>query len=261
MAGTLTDTGVLITRPAHQADKLVSLVEAAGGHAFLFPAIEIQPLASDALIQIVSDLEQFDIAIFISANAVTYGLEAIAAKHAEVPRGLKLAAVGAATAQMLIDLGYTPDITPVEDFRSESLLAHPALQNVNGQRIVIFRGEGGRDLLGDTLAARGASVSYAECYRRAQPQADSSEIEQHWANGEINVTVATSVEGIQNLYRMLSTRGKEFMRTGAIVVVSERMAQACLQLGLEGDIIVAKAASDSAIVVAIEAWRQQQKSL
>jgi uroporphyrinogen-III synthase len=261
MVGTLTGTGVLITRPAHQADNLVSLVEAAGGHALLYPAIEIQPLASEALNQVLSDLGQFDIAIFISANAVTFGLGEIAAKHAELPQGLKLAAVGAATAQALAALGHQPDIAPQKDFRSESLLAHPALQNVAGQHIVIFRGEGGRELLGDTLAARGARVRYAECYRRAQPQADPSEIEQRWAAGEINVVTSTSIESIENLYRMLSARGKELLRTSAIIVISERMARACLQLGLEGDIIVAEAASDSAIVVAIETWRRQQKSL
>jgi uroporphyrinogen-III synthase len=261
MPGTLTNTGVLITRPAHQADNMATLVEAAGGRAFRFPAIEIQPLTSDALKQAVSALAQCDIAIFISANAVTFGMKTIAAQHAQLPPQLKLAAVGSATAQSLTALGHTPDITPADDFRSESLLAHPALQNVAGQRIVIFRGEGGRELLGDTLSARGADVSYAECYRRTRPTADPAVIEQQWAAGEINIVTTPSVEAIENLDRMLSARGKKLLRSSAIVVISKRMAQACRQLGLEGDIIVADAASDSAIVLAIETWRQQQKSL
>ena len=261
MTSTLTNTGVLVTRPAHQADRLMSLIEAAGGHSFLFPSVEIQPVVSDALHQIVSNLEQFDLAIFISANAVTFGFEAIAAQHAELPVGVKLAAVGRATADALAAHGRPADIVPAEDFRSESLLAHPALHTIPDQRIVIFRGEGGRELLGDSLTARGASVSYADCYRRARPKADPTAIEQRWAAGEIDVVTATSAEGIQNLNQMLSADGKALLRAATIVVISRRIAQACQQLGLGGEIVIAQEASDGAIVAAIETWRQQQKSL
>jgi uroporphyrinogen-III synthase len=150
---------------------------------------------------------------------------------------------------------------PAEDFRSESLLAHPALQQVDNKHIVIFRGAGGRELLGDTLTTRGAQVAYAECYQRTLPHADPVTIEQHWAAGEIDVVTATSVEGVNNLYELLSPQGKTLMRHCTIVVISQRMADACRALGLEGTVQIATEASDGAIVAAIETWRQQQKSL
>ena len=261
MSGTLNNTGVLITRPAHQADHLLSLIELAGGHTFLFPTIEIQPLETADLQQALRDLAQADIAIFISANAVTFGFEAMAAHHVSFPAGLHLATVGAATARALEAHGHTPDIVPDEDFRSESLLAHPTLQQLEGKRIVIFRGKGGRELLASTLSERGAHIEYAECYQRAKPNSDPAAVEQHWAAGEINVVAATSVEGIRNLFDMLGPEGKALMQNTAIVVVSQRMADACHSIGLNGPVIIAAEASDRAIVDAIETWRQQQKSL
>ena len=261
MTGTLDNTGVLITRPAHQADHLMSLIELAGGQSFLFPTIEIQPLETAALQQALTHLPQADIAIFVSANSVTFGFEAMAAHRVSLPTGLSLAAVGATTARALEARARAPDIVPDEDFRSESLLAHPALQQIKGKRIFIFRGEGGRELLGTTLLERGALVEYAECYRRAKPDTDAATIEQHWAAGEIDVVTATSVEGIKNLFDLLGAKGKALMQNTAIVVISQRMADACRSIGLKGPIQIAAEASDSAIVDALETWRRQQKSL
>lgn len=261
MTGTLKGIGVLITRPAHQADTLMSLVEAAGGHSFLFPTIEIQPLENATLDRVLSQLADYDVAIFISANAVTFGFEAIAAHHARLPDNLQLAAVGAATAGAMEARGHTADIVPKGDFRSESLLALDTLEHVASKRIVIFRGQNGRELLANTLRRRGATVDYAECYRRAIPQSDPSYIEQHWSAGKIDVVTATSIEGVKNLHKLLNEDGKALMKGTPIIVISTRMAQACEQMDLTGEIVLADDASDPAIVAAIEAWHRRQKSL
>ncbi len=261
MAGTLKDVGVLITRPAHQADTLMSLVEAAGGHSFLFPTIEIQPLENEALNRILLQLADYDIAIFISANAVTFGFEAIAAHHAKLPSNLQLAAVGAATARALEARDHAPDIVPIKDFRSESLLELDTLKQIAGKQIVIFRGQDGREILADTLKKRGAHVDYAECYQRANPESDPTNIENQWSTGEIDVVTTTSVEGVKNLYQVLSDAGRNLLKTTPIVVISPRMAEACQQMGLSGEILIADEASDSAIVSAIETWHQKKKSL
>lgn len=261
MSGALQGIGVLVTRPAHQADKLMSLVTAAGGQPILFPAIEIQPVQDSALARLLSRLGDYDIAIFISANAVTFGFDAIAAHHANLPQRLQLAAVGAATASAMTARGYRPDFVPPRDYRSESLLALDALRQVDNKKIIIFRGQGGREILADALRKRGAGVDYAECYRRLRPEADSTLLETRWVNGEIDVVTATSIEGVTNLHEMLSDTGKRLLKQTPTVVVSRRMADHCRRLGLTGHILLAREPGDAAIVAAIETWHRRQKTL
>ena len=85
----------------------------------------------------------------------------------------------------------------VEDgFDSEALLALPEMRDLAGKRVVIFRGDGGRELLGDTLIARGAIVEYAECYRRSKPTSDAAVLLRLWARDEVLGIVITSSEGL-----------------------------------------------------------------
>lgn len=247
--------GILVTRPAHQAEHLAQLIETAGGRAILFPVLEIlDPLDSAPLLHAIDHLDEFDIAIFISANAVERCMNLIRSRR-ELPTALKLAAVGQASAKALHRCGRAPDIVPAHRFDSEALLATPALRDVRGRRIVIFRGDGGRELLGDELRARGARVQYVECYRRAKPHADTSALLHRWARGEIDIVTVTSVQGLRHLFDLVGDLGRRWLVKTPIVVVSERMAPVCRELGCKADIVVAERASDEAIVAAIRAWR------
>ena len=76
---------------------------------------------------------------------------------------------GAVGGDALARHGIHDVISPPLRFDSEALLELPQLTDVNGRRVIIFRGDGGRELLGETLAARGASVEYVSCYRRGRP--------------------------------------------------------------------------------------------
>ncbi|MCX7139646.1 MAG: uroporphyrinogen-III synthase, partial [Proteobacteria bacterium] len=160
---------VVLTRPAGQAAQLAGLIRAAGAEPVLFPTLEIlEATDSRPLAALLERLDLFDLAVFISANAVHRGLSQVGARSSWPP-GLRVAAVGSASARALHSHGFEAVIVPAQGFDSEALLALPELQDVAGKRVVIFRGDGGRELLGDTLRARGAAVEYAACYRRALP--------------------------------------------------------------------------------------------
>src|SRR3989338_8880463 len=161
---------IAVTRPRDQAARLARRIEQAGGIPLLFPLLDIAPVQDQqALHKQISRLaqkeplaasfeeRQFDLAIFISPNAVQYGMAAIRAAG-ELPQNLKIATVGQGSAKALRELGIANVIAPAERFDSEGLLALPELQDVAGWRVLIFRGDGGRELLGDTLKARGAAV-------------------------------------------------------------------------------------------------------
>ncbi|MFV1998088.1 MAG: uroporphyrinogen-III synthase [Acidiferrobacterales bacterium] len=256
----LSNIGVLVTRPAHQARSLVLRIEAHGGHAILLPTIEIEATDSEAMRAVLRQLPKFEFAIFISVNAVEQGLARLDDLHLPLPSRLRLACVGPASATALKKAGYNVDIEPAEKFDSESLLAQQGLQAVAGKRIVIFRGTGGRELLAQTLRERGAEVVYAECYRRRRPQTDTRAIERDWSRGKVVVVVVTSGEGLQNLFDMLSDSGKQLLLQTPVITVSERTQLAAQALGVK-NVRVTMDASDLAIVEELKTWRRKQKAL
>lgn len=257
----LADINVLVTRPLGQADDLVRRIEQAGGRALHFPAVEIvEPADTAALNAVLRGLASFDWAIFISPNAVNKTFNLLKA-HGEWPRNVQVASIGKGSATALKHFGIADPLVPSGRFDSEGLLASPALQELHGKRIVIFRGDGGRELLGDTLEARGAKIEYAECYRRVRPNADTTPLLRRWARGEIDIVSATSAQGLHNLYDMLGEAGQPWLVRTPVVVVSERMREICRELGFKNESRLAAPASDEAILEAIEAWHAAQKTL
>ncbi|HEV8109178.1 MAG TPA: fused uroporphyrinogen-III synthase HemD/membrane protein HemX [Burkholderiales bacterium] len=185
--------GVVVTRPAGQAERLAALVSAAGGRPIVFAAIEIERLPERPL----PPLEEFELVVFVSPTAVDCGFERI--RHSTV----RLAALGSGTRRALQALGERDVIAPEDGADSEALLALPELHDVAGKRILIVRGEGGRELLGDTLAARGARTEYLECYRRVLPHADPAPLIAAWDRGEVDALTVSSSAGLDNLITLL----------------------------------------------------------
>jgi uroporphyrinogen-III synthase len=248
----LTGIGVLVTRPEQQATALCARITEHGGRAIPLPALAIhgppQPEVAQALLD---RLDNFSLVIFISPNAVRYGLRLMAGR--ELPRGVLVAAVGNGTARALESHNITPSILPRERFDSEALLELPELQQLVGKNVLIVRGNGGRPLLGDTLKQQGATVEYAEVYRRECPQIETTPLLERWPN-EVQIVTATSNGILENLLKLLGEPGGELLRNTPLVVISERMRQHALELGWD-EIILAEQATDEAIVAAVCAWK------
>ena len=190
---------ILVTRPRDQALQLAQAIEQAGGIPVLFPLLYITPVQETSVLrEQISRLQYANLAIFISPNAVQYGMAAIRAAEGGLPA--KIATIGMGSAKALRELGVAEVIVPVDRFDSEGLLAQ--LQNVAGWRVMIFRGDGGRELLGDTLKARGAAVEYVTCYCRSKPQQDAGEL----LNAQPDAIIVTSSEALGYLWQMLDAR-------------------------------------------------------
>jgi uroporphyrinogen-III synthase len=247
----LAGIGVLVTRPESQATALCESITDHGGHAILLPALAIdgpaQPKVAMAVLERVSS---FALVIFISPNAVRYGLQLLAQRG--LPNGIEVAAVGLGTARALESHGITPSILPSQRFDSEALLELPELQQLAGDRVLIIRGNGGRPLLGDTLQQRGATVEYAEVYRRECPDTDISPLLKSWTD-KVQIITATSSEILENLLRIAGEPGGKLLRSTPLVVISERMRQHASKLGW-GEIILAERAGDEAIIEAVCSW-------
>ncbi len=217
----LSGIAVLVTRPLLQAGRLISGIERLGGHAVAYPVIEIADILDDAKLKsIMGRLSEYDLAIFVSANAVEKAMEKIRIW----PDGLKCAAVGRATLAALQSRGIDDVILPEHRFDSEGLLESPELEAVEGKKIVIFRGEGGRERLAEELKKRGAKVDYAECYRRIVPDARFQHEE-----AEIQALTATSGESVRNLCEMAKDCGWIFGKP--IFVTHERIGEVARNAG------------------------------
>lgn len=245
---------VLVTRPRHQSEALAALIEARGGTALRFPAIEILAARDEeAASAAMADLDSYSMLVFVSPNAVSHGLALAAA----LPARARVAAVGESSAAALEQAGIAPVLRPAGDASSEALLALPELAEdaIDGARVLIVRGEGGRELLGCTLSKRGARVTYAEVYRRAKPAADASDVAERGRAGGIDAVVATSVRGLDNLFEMLHEGGTDWLTRVGYVVISERLAAHARSLGAEIPPVVAARADDEALVDALIRWR------
>ncbi len=250
----LAGIGVLVTRPAPQADELCALIEAAGGRALRFPTLAISAVPdTTAARAALAALDTYDLVLFVSANAVEQALALRPA--ADWPAGLRCAALGAGTVRTLARHGLPVQLVAPPPHDSEALLALPQLQDLSGQRILIIRGVGGRELLGETLRARGAAVNYAEVYQRTRPDSDTRDILAAWAQGAVDVVTVTSGEALQNLVAMLGEPGRGRLLTTPLVVISGRMVQQALALGFTSPRL-AEAAGDAALMAALIAWRR-----
>lgn len=245
----LNGRGIVVTRPAEQADTLARLVEREGGRAIVFPVIAIEDVSDRARLEHTIDrLDDFDIAIFISPNAAARGMAAVRARRQWPPR-LIAAAIGAGTARELKRHGIERVIVPEQRFDSEGLLDLAPLRAVAGKHIVIFRGEGGRPVLGETLVGRGARVTYAECYRRTKPNTDRAPLMDAWSRDEVHAVVATSSEGLRNFHEMLDETGRAHLKRTPLFVPHPRIAASAHALGI--DSVIVTAAGDEAIAAGI----------
>lgn len=250
----LTDLTVLVTRPAAQCAVLCDEIVRQGGNAIAFPAVEIEPVA----VQTIVDPVDYDLVVFVSVNAVEHGAR-------QVTKGARtrIAAIGRATAAALAAAELAADIVPEASFTSEALLAHPQLQLTGGARVLIVRGEGGRELLRETFAAQGMSVETREVYRRVRPSADAAkvaEVEARWMDEGIDIVTATSIETLQNLQTMLTERGRQLLSSTALLVPSRRIVAAAVSAGLRGEAIVAAGADDASMIGALAQWRMRARA-
>lgn len=248
----LTGRGILVTRPIEHAEALATGIRAAGGEAILFPAIQIVPVFDTALSRCLTRAAKADAAIFISPNAARCGLAALDAQAVSLAN-VRIYALGAGTARELMQRGVTNVIQP-DGQDSEALLALPSLQDVAQQRMVIFRGVGGRALLADTLRARGAQVEYAECYRRVRPAHDAAPLLQRWSDGQIDAVTITSAESLHNLVCMLGEAGAALLRATPVFVPHEKIAQSARAAGIAQ--VCTTAAGDTGLLDGLMTWFQ-----
>ena len=192
---------IVVTRPRAQAARTAIALRHAGAEVIEFPVLDIAPIEASLPSPALAEAAGI---VFVSANAVEFGLPVIA-RAGKIGAATKLFAIGRATAQALVDAGYSDVVSPQQSIDSEGLLAMPQLQAVAGRHIIIVKGtseRGGRTLLEETLAERGARVTVLTCYRRAPMVAESAAqliLKNSLASGRPHACFALSAETLESL--------------------------------------------------------------
>jgi uroporphyrinogen-III synthase len=249
--GALCGVGVLVTRPAEQADGLCRLIEEAGGEAIACPLLEIAPSVrlAEARKKFAA-LDETDWLVFVSANAVRYaqtlwddGIMRISAR----PR---IAAIGRATAKAVDEAGFRAAAVAPPPFDSEALLTLDEFRDVAGQRILLVRGEGGRGLLAETLRARGAQVEIAEVYRRVAADVDAAAVVARWRRNPLIAAAITSGEILERFVAVFAPLMGTALLETPLAVIGERVRQAAHRAGF-GRVVAAAEAADAALLQAL----------
>ena len=199
---------VLVTRPAGRQEELVEAIESRGGEAICLPLLAIGPIkgaeAGTRLRENLSRLQDYDLLILVSVNAVRFGARQISENSAVISPQATVLAVGAATAREAASILDRPVHGPAVGSGSEALLDLPQLEDVKDLRIAIFRGKGGRELLAAELRRRGATVEYLEVYRRAPVAGAAERLQIILAQSPPDAVVITSAEALARWRELLS---------------------------------------------------------
>lgn len=248
-AGPLAGLRVLVTRPAAQAAGLRDRLLAAGALPQLLPLLRIAPPADpEAAAQQLRAARDAAFWLFTSANAVQ-----AAARLGPQGWPPTLIAIGGGTAAALAKLGYSA-LAP-EGADSETLLAWPRLQAVAGEELLIVTGEGGRGLLAQTLAERGAQVRVARCYRREPVPHDPQTVVA--ALAAVDIALLTSGEALEQLLALTPEAERPRLWSLPLVVPSARVVELARRLGFRAALRVPDAVSDAAYLACLLRWRQE----
>ncbi|MGF1693321.1 uroporphyrinogen-III synthase [Photobacterium kagoshimensis] len=223
---------ILITRPSPDGEQLAQQLNAAGIKAITHPLLTIK--AGHDLPTLISQLNLLqpnDFLIAVSVHAVNLAHNYLLSHCASWPKNVHYIAVGHKTAAALRQATGQAVHQPQHQCDSEGLLALPELANVNQRRILILRGNGGRELIHQALSERGAQVSYCECYQRCLLPLDGEQLCQQWQSHDVTALVVTSGEQLSHLCTAIPQNQQAWFYQRQLYVPSQRIADQAQQLG------------------------------
>lgn len=244
----LSDFQIILTRPYAQSKNLQKILEDNGAKVIIFPCFAINKinLTSVAKQNLIKDFQTSDFIIFITQNAA-YNLEQ---NLAEVINNPKIISMGQTTTKAIENLNLSVNYTSPPGQSAKDLLNIDWLQNIKDKKITILKGSGGLNVLQEGLKAKGAIVTEYDLYVRQAPEVSSNffldwDLDQNYSN---NIFVFTCVSAIENLLAILPDQYKSWVFDQHWVVVSDRIGQAALKLGLDrSKLVVASSPTDQDI--------------
>lgn len=250
---------LLVTRPDGQGEGLAGLLHEAGAEVIMAPLLAIEaPEVGSPGPDLLNALGAWDWMIFVSANAVRWALNQ-PAWTSYLTQGTRIAAIGDATRDALESNGIRVDLVP-SIFSSEGLLEDPRLLDVQDRKILIVRGEGGRELLHDALVARGAKVAIAELYRRVPVALETLEFQlQSLGADGFDGIIVTSGEGLAQLTALWQRPAFSEVLRPLLVVPGPRLVTLAHESGWRL-VLEAESAGDESLAQALRQYAHAQRT-
>lgn len=252
---------VLITRPNAQVKNWRNCLREAGFDTDSVPVLSIEPVDVKADRESVKDkilqFNEYQKAIFVSQNAVRYGLEWLDRYWPQLPQGIEYYAIGASTARMLENEGLQV-CAGSDAMNSETLLDILQDQIDTNDKVLIFRGKGGRTHLGDALMERGCNLDYCELYHRLLPEQAAEELAALEQTPDI-ISVHSG-ESLFNLNLLLEQCQLNHWRHQQLLVPGTRLQNLAHERGFK-NVIVADNATDNAMLKALQSWQKEHQSV
>ncbi|MBS7690252.1 uroporphyrinogen-III synthase [Pseudomonas lalucatii] len=244
---------LLLTRPAEECPALAATLAAEGIHSSSLPLLAIETLAETAEQRAtILDLDRYCAVIVVSKPAARCGVELLDRYWPQPLAEQPWFGVGAATAEILADYGL-PVYYPDGGDDSESLLALPQLQQALARaftpRVLILRGEDGREWLAERLREQGVQVDYLPLYRRRLPDYPAGLLYRRVRGEDLNGLVVSSGQGFEHLQQLAGEHWPELARL-PLFVPSPRVAELARAAG---EIVVdCRGASAAALLAALQ---------
>ena len=243
---------LLLTRPADDCAALAQTLAAQGVVSHCMPLLAIEALdETPEQRSAFADLQCYCAVIVVSKPAARIGLQLLA-QHGTPTPDLPWFSVGAATAAVLAEQGLGVHFPDLGD-DSEALLALPALQQAiaaPAPRVLILRGEGGREFLAERLRSQGVSVDYLPLYRRVLPQYAPGELSRQVRAERLNGLVVSSGQGFEHLLQLAGDDWPALARL-PLFVPSPRVAEQARAAGAQ-IVVDCRGASAAALQAALE---------
>lgn len=236
---------VILTRGLEDSTRLANRLAAAHFNSIVQPLLDIRPLTPPELAAIPV-LSPEDVAVFVSANAVRFGLPLLASSGLS---GCTCLAVGTRTASLLAEADLHPLVPQRQD--SEGLLAMAPLEDIAGRTVLLVKGAAGRELLAESLSKRGAEVIEFSCYRRYYLPLSDADIRREIAPSAPLVWVAGSGEMVEHLADQIAHGPFPELQAQRLIVPSVRVALQASRCGWS-DVLTAADASDEAVMAILQ---------
>ncbi|NNN46037.1 MULTISPECIES: uroporphyrinogen-III synthase [unclassified Vibrio] len=231
---------ILVTRPGEDGIELCHRLTERGYKALHHPLITIT--AGRELTQLCVELAQYDLIMAVSQSAVSLTQQGLQAQGLPWPTNAIYLAIGQKTAQVLSKACQQPVHYP-EISDSEHLLELPVLQEVHQKRMVILRGNGGRELISQTLTQRSAQVWCREVYRRVELPFDWQPMLQRWQQVNVDTLIITSLHQLTFFMSQLTAHAQAWACQLRLLVPSERIGREAITLGFQHIVITGSAAN------------------
>lgn len=245
---------ILVTRPQQRAQSLTKALYEHNASVLLFPTLSIQPIGKPQ--QLETELEKiadFDWLFFISPNAVEHAMPVILEHHSVQDLPCRWGAVGAGTKDALLDFGVHNVTYPIEGVGAEALLDALSIYDLENKKCIVFKGNSGNAQLELGLRKLGAFVTELICYQRLHTQDNPQPLAHAISEGHVDIIVITSGDALKALHALLPAPAQGLLVNIPLLVISDRIEKIAQSLGFRR-ILLAKDASDDAIISCIDGW-------